>query len=382
MSPMVSHLVSLISQVARRTGLRERVRRSPRVEAVWTSVRALILNEDPPAPAPAPAVKEQTGVVPKLVPHRFRALLAQRHQLDIDAETDPLKRLYLDFALSTVRRAETIRDFVAARTPITGKRYLDVGCAYGGFLVAFHQAGAAKVVGFDYDASLLDYARALLDDYSVPAVVRHDSILDAATLERFGQFDIITCNDVLEHVTDARMALTNLAALLAPGGLLYLEIPNRFAASFVLSDGHFMKFGLTSLPKPLADARFTEEEGRVHDVTYKSFDWYVNTLQRMGLEVLIENPLPDDLPASFARIGATFEEVIRVADGSTFSGAKREETAAYARRAARQFQRLHARWRDDPSGKHRTTVSARRLQFTYGEEFWRITVRRPLSRAP
>ncbi len=366
---MKERLVDLISRVARKSGFRDLVRGSRRVDDAWKQLRQLILSTPADAAPPATLSRFET-----MVPHRFRALLAQRFETsDVDAERDPLKRMYLDFALSTVWRAGKIREFVEQRTDIVGKRYLDVGCAYGGFLATFHDAGAAQVVGFDFDAALLDYAHALLEDYSIPATIEHDSILSPSIVARFGRFDIVTCNDVLEHVTDARVALTNLAALLAPGGFLCLEIPNRYAASFVLSDGHFQKFGLTSLPKRLADARFAAEEGRAHDVTYKSFDWYVNALTRCGLEVSIENPHLVDSTAYFANVAATFAEVERKADDFESSNEYREVSARYARRAARQFRHLHANLKQNRP----QAASARRLQLTFGEEFWRVTARAP-----
>ena len=273
--------------------------------------------------------------------------------------------MYLDFALSTVWRALRIRDFVAQRTSLAGKRYLDVGCAYGGFLAAFADAGASEVAGFDFNPQLLDYARALLADYGVAARIEQASILDRGVIDRFGRFDVITCNDVLEHVGDQSTALENLAHLLAPGGYMCLEIPNRFAATFVLSDGHFQKFGLTSLPKRLADRRFEQEEHREHDVTYRSLDWYVNRLSRAGLRVAVEN-LVTDPEAALGRSSALFDEVEYRAKNTPGLD---KATVRYALRAARQFRALHGSWR-----VQRSLEAGRRLAFTFCEEFWRLSV--------
>ncbi len=52
-----------------------------------------------------------------------------------------------------------------------------------------------------------------------------------------GTFDLVTCVEVVEHVADKRAFLADVAARLAPDGLLILSTPNRTAASRVLLVG-------------------------------------------------------------------------------------------------------------------------------------------------
>jgi len=40
-------------------------------------------------------------------------------------------------------------------------------------------------------------------------------------------FDIITCTDVLEHVTDLNLCITKILSCLKPGGILIVRVPNR-----------------------------------------------------------------------------------------------------------------------------------------------------------
>jgi len=58
---------------------------------------------------------------------------------------------------------------------------------------------------------------------------RADIRLDLTCLEDvspyFGHFDIVICAHVLEHIPDYQLALENLYRLLAPGGLLVLQVP-------------------------------------------------------------------------------------------------------------------------------------------------------------
>ncbi|HWJ37756.1 MAG TPA: methyltransferase domain-containing protein, partial [Sphingomicrobium sp.] len=49
-----------------------------------------------------------------------------------------------------------------------------------------------------------------------------------------GQFDLITCMEVIEHVADPSTFVAELARLLAPGGLLILSTPNATGWSKLL----------------------------------------------------------------------------------------------------------------------------------------------------
>ena len=62
----------------------------------------------------------------------------------------PCLSMYLEFALSTNERGRKVADLIETMTPLAGKRTLDVGCAYGGFLVAMAERGASPT-GFDID---------------------------------------------------------------------------------------------------------------------------------------------------------------------------------------------------------------------------------------
>jgi 2-polyprenyl-6-hydroxyphenyl methylase/3-demethylubiquinone-9 3-methyltransferase len=62
-----------------------------------------------------------------------------------------------------------------------------------------------------------------------------------------GQFDLVTCLEVLEHVSDKPAFLAGLARHLAPGGLMVLSTPNRTPQSRLLLVGAAEAFG--AVPK-------------------------------------------------------------------------------------------------------------------------------------
>ena len=120
----------------------------------------------------------------------------------------------------------------AALKPLAGKRALDVGCGAGLLCEPLARLGAA-VTGVD------------AAEENVAAAIEHAAAMGLAVEYRagelaqltLGQFDLVTCMEVLEHVADKPTFVAALAASLAPGGLLILSTPNRTVQSRLLLVG-------------------------------------------------------------------------------------------------------------------------------------------------
>ena len=161
--------------------------------------------------------------------------------------------MYFEYAVTTNARggaaAERLsRDVPMGRTPGLFRRrrqMLDLGCAYGGFLVAFAGKGF-RVTGIEINEQLLRLAAVNLRENGVDAdLVRGDATLEHPAFR--GKFDFIAANDVVEHVERLEDFLRNLRDWLTPGGVAYLEIPNGAHPPFVRKDGHHQLFGITLL---------------------------------------------------------------------------------------------------------------------------------------
>ena len=119
-----------------------------------------------------------------------------------------------------------------ARSPFSGLRALDVGCG-GGLLCEPLARQGFSVTGLDAApeniAIAINHAKStgLTIDYRTGSA---EALAGALP----GQFDLITCLEVVEHVADIDSFLAALAALLAPGGLLILSTPNRTAISYAV----------------------------------------------------------------------------------------------------------------------------------------------------
>ena len=123
--------------------------------------------------------------------------------------------------------------YVAARTPLSGARVLDVGCG-GGLLSEAMATAGAEVTAIDLAPDLLKIARL----HGLESGVRVDYRQVAAetlAAELPGTFDAITCMEMLEHVPDPASVLAACATLLKPGGRLFLSTLNRTPAAFALA---------------------------------------------------------------------------------------------------------------------------------------------------
>ena len=116
-----------------------------------------------------------------------------------------------------------------ALKPLLGKRALDAGCGAGLLCEPLARLGAA-VTGVDAAPENIAAASAHATAMSL-AITYHAGELGA--LEASG-FDLVTALEVIEHVTDKAAFLGELAARLAPDGLMILSCPNRTLKSRLL----------------------------------------------------------------------------------------------------------------------------------------------------
>jgi 2-polyprenyl-3-methyl-5-hydroxy-6-metoxy-1,4-benzoquinol methylase len=119
------------------------------------------------------------------------------------------------------------------RKPGVKSRYLDVGCSTG-FVVEAAVAAGWDAVGIDLNPSAIDYGRGRGLD------LRPVALEDAGF--RSGSFDAVSLFDVVEHLLDPRRILSAAVDLLAPGGIIFLYVPNYDSASRLLmgANAHFI----------------------------------------------------------------------------------------------------------------------------------------------
>ena len=105
-----------------------------------------------------------------------------------------------------------------------GKAVLDLGCA-GGFMAEALAKRGAQVTGIDPATDAVDAARAHACESGLR--IRYDVGVGEALPYDTASFDAVVCVDVLEHVSDLRKVLSEVARILRPGGVFLFDTINR-----------------------------------------------------------------------------------------------------------------------------------------------------------
>ena len=91
-------------------------------------------------------------------------------------------------------------EWINARAPLHGKRALDVGCG-GGILAEAMAKKGATVTGIDLSEKALKVAD--LHSLESGVAVRYEYIsAEDLAMRDAGQYDVVTCMEMLEHVPD------------------------------------------------------------------------------------------------------------------------------------------------------------------------------------
>lgn len=209
--------------------------------------------------------------------------------LDEQARVEALEPLRRDNAQRVLTRLQGLLG--------AGRRLLDVGCAHGWFVLAAQRAGF-EAQGIDPDAHAIAHARAL------GANARQGDFPD--DVSGSACFDALTFNDVFEHLSAPRVVLAHCKRLLAPGGVLVLNLPSRHGLLYRLAEG-LAAFGaraplerLYQLPFPSPHLYYFGEAG----IAALAHAGGLHVLARERLPVLTWRTLPARLrmDASSTRI--------------------------------------------------------------------------------
>ena len=125
-------------------------------------------------------------------------------------------------------------DWISGLCQLTGQQVLDVGCG-GGILADSMARKGANVLGIDLASRALKVARLHALEAQTPQVAYEEVSAEALALRRSGEFDVVTCMEMLEHVPDPASVVTACAALAKPGGWIFFSTINRNAKSFVFA---------------------------------------------------------------------------------------------------------------------------------------------------
>jgi 2-polyprenyl-3-methyl-5-hydroxy-6-metoxy-1,4-benzoquinol methylase len=165
---------------------------------------------------------------------------------------------------------------------LAGKRLLDVGSGWGELLLACIEHGA-DAVALEPDEAEVHISELLLQSYGLD----HRVTVGAGERLPFtdGSFDVVTCQQVLEHVADIDATVSEMVRVTRPGGSIFVSTPNYLFPY----EGHYRMKWFPMTPKTVG--RFVLiHRGRdptflIEHVNYTHYFQLQRVWRRHGLEV-------------------------------------------------------------------------------------------------
>lgn len=177
---------------------------------------------------------------------------------------------------------------------------LDVGCGTGDNLRYILRDGAS-FFGLEYAERTAQVARQVLGDRAVIDVGSATAIPHES-----GQFDLVLCIEVLEHVEEDEAALREIARVLKPGGALILSLPYRYWFPYYFrAMGHIRHYTRTDVERLLDRTGFTLERHLPNFPRWSRFANYVYVTCRiyaLALRLFGLRRLPGEVRLPFSQV--------------------------------------------------------------------------------
>ncbi|QEY15061.1 bifunctional 2-polyprenyl-6-hydroxyphenol methylase/3-demethylubiquinol 3-O-methyltransferase UbiG [Cellvibrio sp. KY-GH-1] len=124
-------------------------------------------------------------------------------------------------------------NFIDQRSPVAKKKLIDVGCG-GGILAESLALRGAEVTGIDMGEAPLSVARLHALETGVSLNYEQITAEDKAA-QMPGEFDVVTCMEMLEHVPDPSSVVAACAHMVKDGGDVYFSTINRNPKSYAFA---------------------------------------------------------------------------------------------------------------------------------------------------
>ncbi len=141
--------------------------------------------------------------------------------------TDPVDRERIRDVNTDPSRFYYWADEIEQYHSLSGSAVLSSGCSSGGCVQVFSERGASKAIGVEVDPALCELSKLRFQGW--PGKNVQIDLYDGLTLPYEDQsVDVVSSLHVLEHTKDNRRYLSDIFRVLKPGGILFLDLPNRY----------------------------------------------------------------------------------------------------------------------------------------------------------
>ncbi len=193
-----------------------------------------------------------------------------------------------------LNRGRSIADLLVPHVQQSGPQTLDVGAGYGHVLYGLREKFPQA------DCSAIEFSDVCVTHLKSLSFQVHSCTADQLLSQTEQFFDLVTLSHVLEHLLDPRTVLELIHARLAPGGVLYIEVPNIPSDSLLrypdhvwaprYDEPHITFFSMRTLQNLLETAGF---EVRFFDTAGPNYK-YISRLrfQRTSIRWSLQGLLP------------------------------------------------------------------------------------------
>ena len=123
--------------------------------------------------------------------------------------------------------------YINNRSQLDGKHAIDVGCG-GGILTEALVKSGASTTGIDMGEMALKIAKLHALEAELNIDYQHITAEEKAE-QAAGQFDVVTCMEMLEHVPDPVAIIKACSQLVKPGGNVFFSTLNRHPKAYLVA---------------------------------------------------------------------------------------------------------------------------------------------------
>lgn len=196
-----------------------------------------------------------------------------------------------DFVYETYR--EVVRGVESYRA---NNRFLDVGCGAGALLEV--------ATGLGWETQGVEISKTAVEFMRNRGLKVFEGSLEEAGFPD-GHFDVITCTEVIEHVTDPKSLINQMSRILSPKGVLWITTPHSCGLSGkllgtkwnnVYPPEHLTLFSIKSLKLCLENAGF--KKFRFVSSGINPFDFYRDLTSPVSTPLRDSNVAGEDIKSN------------------------------------------------------------------------------------